>query len=331
MIEVKTGIYKITSPTGKIYIGQSVNIHKRFTRYKNLGCVNQPRLYNSFIKYGVENHVFEIIEECLFEEMNIRERYWQEHYDVISNKGLNCFLQETLEVKRKLTLDFSKLKSKVITDLNLKKKENIYQYDINGNFLQKWNNTTEIKIKYPDINSNSLSKCLNPKYKIWNAYGYIWKKDEVLTQEELDISIKKINYLNRDKTIIQYDLEGNFIKEWKSMKQIYKVLNLQVSKCVYGKVSNTIGFIWKYKKDNFDIKNHKLDKVCFRKTNHNYPIYQYNKEGELIRIWEKFEDPKYKRNVLRCVLNERRFFDNHVWSKILLSEIEFKNKYITSK
>lgn len=30
------GIYKITSLTGKIYIGQSVNILDRFNRYKNL-------------------------------------------------------------------------------------------------------------------------------------------------------------------------------------------------------------------------------------------------------------------------------------------------------
>lgn len=30
------GIYKITSPTNKIYIGQSKNIRKRFNNYQNL-------------------------------------------------------------------------------------------------------------------------------------------------------------------------------------------------------------------------------------------------------------------------------------------------------
>ena len=30
------GIYKITSPTRKIYIGQSINIEKRQSQYRNL-------------------------------------------------------------------------------------------------------------------------------------------------------------------------------------------------------------------------------------------------------------------------------------------------------
>lgn len=89
------GIYKITSPSGKIYIGQSKDIEKRFIRYKFLHCKRQPRLYNSFNKYGTNNHIFEIIEECLFENLNTRERYYQEFYDVIGENGLNCVLTET--------------------------------------------------------------------------------------------------------------------------------------------------------------------------------------------------------------------------------------------
>ena len=60
------GIYKITSPSNKVYIGQSVNIQKRFRDYKSLkrSIKQQPRLYNSFVKYGVNNHLFEILSEC---------------------------------------------------------------------------------------------------------------------------------------------------------------------------------------------------------------------------------------------------------------------------
>ena len=88
------GIYKITSPSGRIYIGQSRNINKRFTQYKRLACEKQPRLYNSFIKYGINDHTFEIIEKCEVEQLNIRERYYQDLYDVL-NKGLNLVLTET--------------------------------------------------------------------------------------------------------------------------------------------------------------------------------------------------------------------------------------------
>lgn len=88
------GIYKIISPTNKIYIGQSVNIEKRFYRYKKLYCKTQRKLYNSFLKYSVEQHIFEIIEECDIENLNERERHYQDLYDVTSKKGLNCVLQD---------------------------------------------------------------------------------------------------------------------------------------------------------------------------------------------------------------------------------------------
>jgi len=57
------GIYKITNPKGKIYIGQSINIKRRFNEYKRLNCSQQPKIYNSLLKYGSDNHKFEIIEE----------------------------------------------------------------------------------------------------------------------------------------------------------------------------------------------------------------------------------------------------------------------------
>ena len=50
------GIYKITSPTGKIYVGQSCNMKKRFVKYKRLDCKSQSRLYNSLLKYWIKNN-----------------------------------------------------------------------------------------------------------------------------------------------------------------------------------------------------------------------------------------------------------------------------------
>jgi len=96
------GIYKITSPSNRVYIGQSVDIHKRFTSYKGIdSLIKQTRLHASFIKYGYINHKFEIVEECTIEELNSRERFWQDAYDVLSKNGLNCMLTETDELPRK--------------------------------------------------------------------------------------------------------------------------------------------------------------------------------------------------------------------------------------
>lgn len=93
------GIYKITSPSNRIYIGQSIDLKTRFSKYRLKHCAGQKRLYNSFNKYGVENHKFEVIEYCEENVINERERYWQDFYDVLGCNGLNCKLQCTKEKK----------------------------------------------------------------------------------------------------------------------------------------------------------------------------------------------------------------------------------------
>lgn len=104
------GIYKITSPSNRIYIGQSRSIRQRFNSYKSNQKSNklQIKLFNSFQKYGVENHIFEIVEECSILQLNIRERFWQDFYDCLKN-GLNCILTATDTLPR-ITSDELKLK-----------------------------------------------------------------------------------------------------------------------------------------------------------------------------------------------------------------------------
>jgi group I intron endonuclease len=97
------GIYKITSKTGKIYIGQAIDIDTRWKQYSRLICKHQRRLYNSLLKHGVESHVFEVVEECLEQDLNERERYWQEYYNTVGSKGLNCRLTQSTDKSGKLS------------------------------------------------------------------------------------------------------------------------------------------------------------------------------------------------------------------------------------
>lgn len=88
----KIGIYKITNPNNKIYIGQSVNIEERFKKYIKVHNKRQIKLYNSLQKYGPENHIFEIVEECSLEQLNEREIYWGIVFNVLGEDGLNLRL-----------------------------------------------------------------------------------------------------------------------------------------------------------------------------------------------------------------------------------------------
>lgn len=84
-------IYKITSPSNKIYVGQTKNFKSRINNYKNGHCKKQVKLFNSIKKYGFEEHHYEILEENITSLIlsNEREIYWIKFYDS-NNSGLNC-------------------------------------------------------------------------------------------------------------------------------------------------------------------------------------------------------------------------------------------------
>ena len=82
-----TGIYKITNTiNGKSYIGQSVDVERRWKQEKKDSINVESHSYDyplmkAFRKYGIKNFSFEIIEECEVKELNDKEIYWIKFYD----------------------------------------------------------------------------------------------------------------------------------------------------------------------------------------------------------------------------------------------------------
>ena len=156
------GIYKITSPSKKIYIGQSINVNKRLKEYKYLSnCKTQPKLYNSLVKYGFSQHIFEIIEQCSVEELNVRERYWQEFHNTIGERGLNCRLTETGDKSGRMSQEFIQNCWKPVV-----------QYSPKGILIKEWRSVKEAG-ETLNIFRTSISKCVKGKGK--SAGGFIWK------------------------------------------------------------------------------------------------------------------------------------------------------------
>ena len=73
-----SGVYKITNNiTGDFYIGSSKNIKQRWYSHRDkIFWQQRPgmRLYQAFIKYGLDNFKFEVIEETV--DLKEREQYW---------------------------------------------------------------------------------------------------------------------------------------------------------------------------------------------------------------------------------------------------------------
>lgn len=76
------GIYKIENLiNGHCYIGQSVDIKRRWRQHRTDYKIIDYPLYLAFRKYGLENFSFEIIEECSSDLLNEREIYWIKYYN----------------------------------------------------------------------------------------------------------------------------------------------------------------------------------------------------------------------------------------------------------
>ena len=73
------GIYKITNKNnGKVYIGQSNNIERRFSQHKKK---REQNIDNYINVLGVEHFNFEILEQCQQKDLNYKEKEYIDLYN----------------------------------------------------------------------------------------------------------------------------------------------------------------------------------------------------------------------------------------------------------
>jgi group I intron endonuclease len=241
------GIYKITSPVGKIYVGQSVDLKKREKDYKKLKCWKQHKIYNSLKKYGPENHKFEILEECTLEQLNEKEIYWGMQNEVLGENGLNLKLGTGKGALSKETKQKIRLSRINHPNLNLPVGENhrsaiLTEHQVIKiySLIKKYYSNNEIikKLDLP-IQSGTIT---NLRYGItwnhlWHQYfnypypGFPSKKNGV----SFRIKIKIIEFLDKGytveniskliKRVNKYDIKYAYNKKiWKSVWSIYEYL-----------------------------------------------------------------------------------------------------------
>lgn len=236
-------IYKITNPKGKIYIGQTTNYEKRLKYYKlNTSIKTQVKIYNSIKKYGFDNHIFEVIEICELNQLNEKERYWQDFYYVLGVNGLNLRLTKSN--------DKSGYLSKETKDkLSNHKKEHPEKHKHLLKYTKNWvgrKHTDETKF---NMRLSSLGKKKTAEHiaKLpQNQKGYKRKN-----QLSIEVKNKMALASTLSKCVIQYDRNGNFINEHISTNIAAKTLGIKtggnIRSCANGKLISAYGYIWKYK------------------------------------------------------------------------------------
>lgn len=193
-------IYKITNIiNNKKYVGKTE--HPPTKRWKeHLGAARNPimAISHAIHKYGPENFKFEVIEECLSEDVNKKETYWIGKLDTFEN-GYNSTLggDGAIGVKRERGAVHPWAKA-------------VDCYDLEGNYLCTYDSMGEGAYASGVRDKKGTSNIISCIQGItFQAYGYRWA-----VQGE---PLKKVNNrINRGGKVYGIHLESGRKKMWKS-------------------------------------------------------------------------------------------------------------------
>lgn len=210
----ESGIYKWTSPSGKSYIGQAINLNRRYKEFTtnpdnyvytsvDSAIDRARRKYRNFTEWK-----YEILTTCTIDELNDLEKYYIAQFDTTnSRKGYNS--TKGGDGTKGVKWGTDKQKEAV-------KNRRTYEGAENPNYGKHHTEETKEKIRQARLGSKQTLE-----------------------------TIKK-----KSKPVIQYSLDGEFIKEWIGASQVMKELG--IDKSLIGKVCKGIkktagGFKWSYK------------------------------------------------------------------------------------
>lgn len=253
-------IYCYTSPSGKKYIGQTIQSLSACAGTGGRGYKHCPLFWKAIQKYGIENFKVEILEEVRSDKLDEREKFWIENLNSYKPKGYNLTTGED---------GYSKI---------------VYQYSLDGHFLHSFNSLLEAA-KNVNGHVQNISDCLNDNKKTRTAYGFRW------SYEKKDFyDFWGFYYNNEPKKIYSYSLEGDFIKEYPSITAAAKEVGANrcdIKKAISGTIRWCKGFQWSIE------KKEKMPAIRTGK-NGSVKVKQYDLDGNLIAIFESQSEASKK-------------------------------------
>lgn len=269
-------IYKITNKiNGKSYIGKTNDIVRRWKEHR-YGHGGTSILSKAFAKYGLDNFEFSIICEHNYhtkEEMNRKLSELEIYYIGVYNtfkKGYNATIggdgisfynhsQETIE--------------KIKESNRGKKASEAKKQKISATKLgQHHSSETKEKIR---------QALLNRDHVIYDKVAAKMKG----RHRDHDMIMKAA--AKRRKPILQYDMEGNFIKEYKGADFTEFPNGTNISICCKGKTSSAYGYVWRYKVSDDIPLRIMVPKVS---STHKRKVQKYDFAGNLIQEYNSVTD-----------------------------------------
>lgn len=203
------GIYKITNKlNGQSYIGQSVNIAARWYHHKTAG---ELAIGQAIQKYGVNNFIFEVIEECDVNTLNEREKYWILKLNTLTPNGYNIKLAESTRGEDNGCALLSQKQveqlRKIYDSKNYNSTKEIYETEGFNNILE-YSSFREVFTGlrwgwvmpevFTDENKQYYDRCVNSTRRTNNQNGE-QNTSAILTEKEvLDIRLMYVDHERKD-------------------------------------------------------------------------------------------------------------------------------------
>lgn len=220
-------IYKIISPSNRVYIGQSKNIENRKLNYKWIGkqTARQPLLHKSLLKYGFDNHIFQILEENLTKtQANDREVFYIKEFKSLK-LSLNC--------------------TNGGNDVSYNIRKAVIKFDLEGNYIEEFLSIIDAANSL-NIIPQKIQICLSKKR--YYSSGYLWLYKSDFLNGLLPTWNPKTS--SRQKPIQQLTITGDLVNEFSSAAQASVktgILKQSILNNASGFSKTAKGFIWKYK------------------------------------------------------------------------------------
>lgn len=238
-------VYRHTTPSGKVYIGQTNNISKRWFPSSYKHCVF---FYNAIKKYGWNNIKHEILFSNLTkEEANSLEIKYIQYYKSLNisyniteggegrlgnipwnknkkgvmpptwNKG-KSWSKETRDKisKSKKGVKLGKQSEEHINKRIIKKKIPILQYDIDSEFVFRWPSAKDIETHhFLHHNRKTICACCKEKCLSIDGYIYIYEKDysKEYLKYRINRYLKGMKYHQKTPKDINVNCPNNLV-EW---------------------------------------------------------------------------------------------------------------------
>jgi group I intron endonuclease len=267
-------IYKIISPTDKIYVGQTRRLSQRKWMYRNLVkryVKGKSIIMNSIWKYGWEAHRFEIIEECDNAMLNEREIWW------IAN--MRTFWHDNPDGMN-MSRGGENGGRPWMHDLERRKKQSESRRGENGTFYGR-SHTEETK-KLIAAFMSKRNKEMQITIPEWGAE----KGREIIRRP-----------------VIAYNNQGNFIAEYSSLTEAAKkldILRVNVSDSIkYGSWVSA-KYLFRYKTDGYPLS---IDIGKINVKQEKRIVLYLNREYKIIKEYPSAKEASLELGISKTTIN----------------------------